>query len=70
MAKTAKVAKPVQSLSEVFTALETNWNAFVAAHNGTKKRNTADARKALGELKKLVTPYRFASVAASKAAKA
>lgn len=52
--------------AEIFTELEKNWNDFVSAHNGTKKKNLADARKALGELKKLVTPYRAASVAEAK----
>lgn len=70
MAKTAtKKVKAVRSLSEVFTDLTTQWDAFVAAHNGTKKKNTAEARKALGEIKKLVTPYRAQSVAEAKAAK-
>jgi len=51
---------------EIYTELKGLWEAFDAAHNGTKKRNLADARKALGEIKKLVTPYRTISVLESK----
>jgi len=46
---------------EVYELMKTQWEAFEAAHNGTKKRNQADARKAAGEIKKLITPYRAAS---------
>lgn len=52
---------------EIYEQLKTLWEQFDAAHNGTKKRNLADARKALGEIKKLVTPYRTASVNEAKA---
>ena len=52
---------------EIYTELKTLWEQFDVAHNGDKKRNLADARKALGEIKKLVTPYRTASVNESKA---
>jgi len=52
---------------EIYTELKALWEAFDVAHNGDKKRNLADARKALGEIKKLVTPYRSASVNESKA---
>ena len=52
---------------EIYEQLKALWEQFDAAHNGTKKRNLADARKALGEIKKLVTPYRSASVNESKA---
>lgn len=51
---------------EIYEQLATLWAQFDAAHNGTKKRNLADARKALGEIKKLVTPYRAASNAEAK----
>jgi hypothetical protein len=50
----------------IYQELKRLWEAFDAAHNGTKKRNMADARKALGEIKKLVTPYRAASVEEEK----
>lgn len=51
---------------EIYEQLVMFWEQFDAAHNGTKKRNLADARKALGEIKKLVTPYRAASNAEAK----
>jgi hypothetical protein len=47
---------------EIYTELKSLWEKFDTAHNGTKKRNQADARKALGEIKKLVTSYRTESV--------
>lgn len=56
------------SKQEIYNELKALWEQFDAAHNGTKKRNLADARKALGEIKKLVTPYRTASVNESKSA--
>ena len=55
------------STIEIYAELSKLWAEFDAAHNGTKKRNRADARKALGEIKKLVTPYRQASVEETKA---
>ena len=51
---------------EIYEQLKALWAQFDEAHNGTKKRNLADARKALGEIKKLVTPYRTASVNEAK----
>jgi len=54
---------------EIYVELKKLWEEFDAAHNGTKKRNLADARKALGEIKKLVTPYRTESVNEQKAEK-
>ncbi len=52
---------------EIYTELKGLWEAFETAHNGTKKRNLADARKALGEMKKLITPFRQASTEEAKA---
>lgn len=57
------------SKQEIYEQLKTLWTEFDAAHNGTKKKNVADARKALGEIKKLVTPYRTESVNEQKAEK-
>jgi hypothetical protein len=54
---------------EIYVELKKLWEEFDTAHNGTKKRNVADARKALGEIKKLVTPYRTESVNEQKAEK-
>ena len=55
---------------DLFTKMETYWNDFNENHSKfTEKGNKAAAtraRKAVGELKKLVTEYRKASVAESK----
>ena len=55
---------------ELFTKMETYWNEFNENHSKfTEKGNKAAAtraRKAVGELKKLVTDYRKASVTESK----
>jgi len=47
--------------TEIFAEMSEQWAKFETAHNGTKKKNPAEARKAAGELKKLITPYRAAS---------
>ena len=56
--------------NELFTRMETHWNEFNENHSKfTDKGNKAAAtraRKAVGELKKLVTDYRKASVTESK----
>jgi hypothetical protein len=52
--------------NQIFTELETLWEAFKAEHESTKKIAGGRARKAIGEMKKLVTPYRQASVEAGK----
>lgn len=57
-------------MEAIFAQLQKLWAEFETAHNGTKKKDTAIARKALGEIKKLVTPYRAESVAKAAAAKA
>ena len=51
---------------ELFEAMETLWNEFTEEHEGTTKASAGRARKAIGELKKLVTDYRKESVAADK----
>ena len=53
---------------EIYTQLAQLWSQFETAHKGTKKKNAAEARKALGEIKKLITPYRAASTAEAKEA--
>lgn len=50
----------------LFEQMEAYWDTFVEQHNGTTKKSQTEARKAIGELKKLVTDYRKASVAESK----
>jgi len=54
------------SKQELFESMETYWDTFVEQHNGTTRKSQTEARKAIGELKKLVTDYRKASVAESK----
>ena len=54
------------SKQELFDQMETLWDAFVEQHNGTTKKSQTEARKSIGELKKLVIDYRKASVAEYK----
>lgn len=56
-------------MQEVYEQLKALWEQFEANHNKTTKKSNADARKALGEIKKLVTPYRAASVESEKVEK-
>lgn len=56
-------------MQEIYENLKTLWEQFDANHNKTTKKSNADARKALGEIKKLVTAYRAASVESEKVAK-
>lgn len=51
---------------ELFDQMSQLWSQFEAEHNGTSKAAKGRARKAIGDLKKLVTEYRAASVAESK----
>jgi hypothetical protein len=48
--------------------MKTLFTTFETEHNGTKKVNKSRARKAIGELKKLVTAYKKASTEEGKAA--
>ena len=52
---------------EIFEQLATLWATFEANHAKRTKKSDADARKALGQIKKLVTTYRAASVTEAKA---
>ena len=52
---------------ELFEQMQGLWNAFSAEHSKTSKAAHGRARKAVGDLKKLVTEYRKASVAEDKA---
>lgn len=54
---------------EIYVELKKLMESFEMNHNKTTKKSDADARKALGEVKKLITPYRAASTAEGKAAK-
>jgi len=56
--------------NEIFTQMENHWNDFIENHSKfVDKGNRAAAtraRKAIGEIKKLVTEYRKESVTESK----
>jgi hypothetical protein len=64
--KTKKI-KIIMTKQEIYEQLKTLWEQFDTNHNKTTKKSDADARKALGEIKKLVTPYRTESVNEAKA---
>lgn len=51
---------------EIFEQIDGLYQTFVAEHNSTTKAGAQRARKAIGEIKKLVTEYRKASVNESK----
>jgi hypothetical protein len=51
---------------ELFEQIESLYTDFKAGHEGTSKAAHGRARKALGEIKKLVTEYRKASVEEGK----
>lgn len=53
---------------ELFEQMKALFTTFETEHNGTKKVNKARARKAIGELKKLITAYKKASTEEGKAA--
>jgi len=52
---------------ELFERLDVLFETFKVEHVGKSKAAHGRARKALGEIKKLVTEYRKASVAEDKA---
>ena len=54
---------------EIFEQLSKLWAEFEANHKATSKVSDSRARKALGEIKKLVTAYRTASTEEGKAKK-
>ncbi len=51
---------------EYFEKMADLWETFETEHNGETKAAKARARKAIGELKKLITDYRKQSVNESK----
>jgi hypothetical protein len=51
---------------KLFEQMNDLWSQFEKEHNGGTKASAGRARKAIGELKKLVTEYRATSVAESK----
>ena len=50
-----KKRKPMSKKQELFEQIEGLFTNFQEQHNGTTKKSQANARKAIGELKKLVT---------------
>lgn len=68
--ETIQIEETMMSTVELFTQMKEQWDAFEADHHKfVEKGNKAAggrARKAIGEIKKLVTEYRKASVAESK----
>ena len=54
------------SKPEVFEQIDALYETFKAENAGTTKASQQRARKAIGEIKKLVTEYRKASVTESK----
>ena len=57
------MASKKQALFEQMAQL---WETFVVEHNKTTKVSQKNARTAIGDLKKLVTDYRTASVEETK----
>jgi len=51
---------------DIFDRIEALYETFKAEHAGTSKAAHGRARKALGNVKKLISEYRKASVAADK----
>ncbi len=51
---------------EIFETIEENFNTLAENNSGSTKASQQRARKAAGEIKKLITDYRKASVAESK----
>jgi len=51
---------------EIFEIIEENFNTLAENNSGSTKASQQRARKAAGEIKKLITDYRKASVAESK----
>ena len=51
---------------ELFESIKDLFNEFEKEHNGSSKASKSRARKAIGEIKKLTTEYRKASVDESR----
>ena len=51
---------------EIFEQIKELYTQFESEHNGTSKAAKSRPRKAIGEIKKLVTDYRKASVEENK----
>lgn len=65
--KTTIIKKTIMSKKqELFEAIEANFNELAENNAGTTKASQQRARKAAGEIKKLITDYRKASVVENK----
>tara|TARA_B110000503_G_C6842253_1_gene287319 strand:- start:188 stop:358 length:171 start_codon:yes stop_codon:yes gene_type:complete len=51
---------------EIFENIKELYTQFETEHNGASKASKSRARKAIGEIKKLVTDYRKVSVEENK----
>ena len=51
---------------EIFEAIATQFAVLVENNAGSTKASQARARKAAGEIKKLITPYKKANMEATK----
>ena len=51
------------SKTEMFNQIVEQFNILVGENNGTTKASQQRARKAAGEIKKLITPYKKANMA-------
>lgn len=51
---------------ELFEQIAEHFNVLAENNDGTTKASQARARKAAGEIKKLITPYKKANMAAVK----
>lgn len=57
------------SKQELYEQINELFTKFTEGHNSKFKKGAGDARKALGAIKKLITPYNQASVAEGKSEK-
>jgi len=51
------------SKTEIFNQIVEQFNILVGENNGTTKASQQRARRAAGEIKKLITPYKKANMA-------
>ena len=54
---------------ELYEQINELFTKFTEGHNSKFKKGAGDARKALGSIKKLITPYNRESIASGKAEK-
>ena len=64
--RTNKKKKIMSAKNELFEQIATYFNVLQENNEGTTKTSQARARKAAGEIKKLITPYKKANMAEVK----